>query len=209
MAYAILLWWLSSRPAIDLPSGLSDKLLHAVAYAVLGALLWRASAGRFLARPSKGAVALAVGLSALYAALDEIHQAFVPGRIPSLGDTGADLAGSVGAILILGLMGGPLARTGGQARAESGSRVRGPVVTLLSKPDCHLCREAEEVLRELQAKIPFSLETVEVDSKEDLARMYAQEVPVVLIEGREIFKYRVDPDRLRKMLLQEIGEVEK
>ncbi len=208
LAYAVLLWWLSSQPAIDIPAGLSDKLLHAAAYALFGALLWRASSGRFLARPSKGAVTLAVGLSGLYAALDEFHQSFVPGRIASLGDTGADLAGSVGAILILGMAGGLLARRGDRARLERGRRAGGPVVRLLSRSGCRLCREAETVLRELQATIPFRLETVEVEAEEDLARRYAKEVPVVLIEGREIFKYRADPDRLRTRLFQELGEGE-
>ena len=69
-----------------------DKALHAGAYGVFGLFCLRATHGgiRPLRRaPTVAAVALAVG----YAAFDEWHQSWVPGRISSLGDWIADLVG--------------------------------------------------------------------------------------------------------------------
>ena len=78
-----------------------DKLLHMTAYALLGALFFRALAtGRF-SRNLKLAAVLSILFSSLYGVSDEIHQAFVPGRSPETADALADFAGS-----ILGTAGG-------------------------------------------------------------------------------------------------------
>lgn len=93
--WAALLFWQSSSTGAGsflafLPAG-SDKVMHAAAYAVLAALLSLATG-----RPALGA-AVALG----YGVTDEIHQAFVPGRFPSVGDL---LADAVGAALGAGLV---------------------------------------------------------------------------------------------------------
>ncbi len=100
-AWAGLVFWLSSRPDLPFHVALvpgSDKVLHAGAYAVLGALLTLATAGaRFSGRR---AVVIAAALASLYGVSDELHQAFVPGRDTSAGDWIADTAGAlVGAAL--------------------------------------------------------------------------------------------------------------
>jgi VanZ family protein len=87
--WAGLIFALSSVP--DLGTGLEGwdtllrKLAHAAEYAVLGALLLRAV----------GSVPVAVGLGALYAVSDEVHQAFVPGRLGSPVDVAIDTVGVV------------------------------------------------------------------------------------------------------------------
>jgi VanZ family protein len=87
LAWAALIFALSSIP--DLGTGLGGwdlalrKLAHAAEYAVLGALLVRAT--------GRGGVALAVGT--LYAVSDELHQALVPGRMGSPVDVGIDALG--------------------------------------------------------------------------------------------------------------------
>jgi VanZ family protein len=87
LAWAGLIFTLSSIP--DLGTGLGTwdlvlrKLAHAAEYAVLGVLLLRA-----IGRPGP-----AFGLATLYAATDEIHQAFVPGRQASPLDLAIDAAG--------------------------------------------------------------------------------------------------------------------
>jgi VanZ family protein len=87
VAWAALIFALSSVP--DLGTGLGGwdlvlrKLAHAAEYAILGALLVRA-----LGRPG-----LAFALGTLYAASDEVHQAFVPGRMGSLVDVAIDAIG--------------------------------------------------------------------------------------------------------------------
>ncbi|MCB0220184.1 MAG: glutaredoxin family protein [Chrysiogenetes bacterium] len=73
-------------------------------------------------------------------------------------------------------------------------------VTLYTRAECHLCEEAKAVLERVAADQPFALEVVDVDTDPDLAGQYGLEVPVVLIAGRKRFKYRVDEERLRKLL---------
>ena len=68
-----------------------------------------------------------------------------------------------------------------------------PTVKLLSKPDCHLCHEAKALLRELQANHSFTLCEVDISARADLLKRYGEEIPVVFINGRKAFKFRVDP----------------
>ncbi len=108
LAWAGVLFWESSRanPFPFLPQGLlsQDKLLHAGAYAVLGALVAAALRARGAA-PGR-AVALAVLVAAAYGATDEWHQSYVPGRDADPLDWAADgvgaLAGAAAALVLRG-----------------------------------------------------------------------------------------------------------
>jgi glutaredoxin len=67
-----------------------------------------------------------------------------------------------------------------------------PVVELFSKPGCHLCEDAKEILQELRATQPFLLREVDITLDATLQAQYGEEVPVVFINGRKACKYRVD-----------------
>ncbi|MFB8146877.1 glutaredoxin family protein [Microbacterium sp. NPDC056003] len=76
-------------------------------------------------------------------------------------------------------------------------------LTLISKPDCHLCDVAREVVETVLADLPE--DSVEVDelSIADDPALYAQwweKIPVVLIDGELHGHWRVSPDRLRAAL---------
>jgi len=73
-------------------------------------------------------------------------------------------------------------------------------VTLYTRVGCHLCEEAEQVLRAEQAMTAFALELVDVDREEELARRYGVRVPVVAIDGVDVFEYQVPVDLLRARL---------
>lgn len=73
----------------DVPAG-TDKLVHVILYAVLGWLTARAiSHPRYPVR----SFAILVLALALFAALDEWHQSFIPGREPHVVDWVADMTG--------------------------------------------------------------------------------------------------------------------
>ncbi|QTX03612.1 glutaredoxin family protein [Agromyces archimandritae] len=87
------------------------------------------------------------------------------------------------------------------------ARTREVRVTLIGKPGCHLCDDARavvgEVVEEVRAGRRAPSITVEERSIEDdagLAAKYAEEIPVVLVDGRMHAYWRVDPERLRKAL---------
>jgi glutaredoxin len=76
-------------------------------------------------------------------------------------------------------------------------------VTLYTRVRCHLCDVAKGVLEEVRRERPFELTIVDVDTDPELADRYGGEVPVVLVDGRKAFKYRVDPAALRALLSRE------
>lgn len=76
-------------------------------------------------------------------------------------------------------------------------------LTLIGKPDCHLCDVAREVVETVVADFPEDAVAVEELSITDDAALYAQwweKIPVVLIDGRLHGHWRVSPDRLRAAL---------
>jgi glutaredoxin len=73
-------------------------------------------------------------------------------------------------------------------------------VTLYTRIGCHLCEQAEQLLRAEQEAIPFTLVTVDVDRDPELTRCYGVRVPVVAVEGVELFEYEVPVDLLRTHL---------
>ena len=76
-------------------------------------------------------------------------------------------------------------------------------VTLISKPDCHLCEAAREVVSTVVAE--FDEVTVSERSIFDdpsLLDRYEDDIPVVLVNDRVHTIWRVDPTRLRTALLE-------
>ncbi|HEX5647286.1 MAG TPA: VanZ family protein [Nitrospira sp.] len=98
-AYAGLIFYLSSQPHPEeqLPSFvvlLSDKVLHVIEYAVLGALFHRGFHWGADVSWRPWAVPLAVVCASLYGGSDEFHQSFVPFRESSWLDWVADTVGA-------------------------------------------------------------------------------------------------------------------
>ncbi|MFN2616149.1 MAG: glutaredoxin family protein [Thermoleophilaceae bacterium] len=73
-------------------------------------------------------------------------------------------------------------------------------ITLYGKPGCHLCDEARAVVQALRAERPFELEEVDVSLDPVLQRGYGERIPVLALDGEELFQYRVDPQELRDRL---------
>ena len=75
-----------------------------------------------------------------------------------------------------------------------------PRVTLYGKAGCCLCDEAKQALAAVRADVWFELEEVDVSLDPRLHRIYGERIPVVAVEGEELFDYHVDPDELRQRL---------
>lgn len=80
-------------------------------------------------------------------------------------------------------------------------------LTLIGKPDCHLCDVAEGVVEQVVADLPDALadrvEIVHASIADDPA-LYArwwEKIPVILIDGELHAHWRVAPARLRDALL--------
>ncbi len=77
------------------------------------------------------------------------------------------------------------------------------LLTLITRRGCHLCDDMEQVVRQVIADIPAELEIRDVDEDPELCRLYHESVPVLLINGRKAFKYRVSTTALRQRLAAE------
>jgi len=75
-------------------------------------------------------------------------------------------------------------------------------VVLYSRPGCHLCDVAREVLTAERAMRPFELVEIDVESDDALEREYGIRVPVVEIDGEEAFEIEVDRAGLRDLLAE-------
>jgi hypothetical protein len=76
-----------------------------------------------------------------------------------------------------------------------------PHLLLYMRRDCGLCDEMKHVIRRVAAHIPLVWSEVDIDNTApELTRRYGAEVPVLLIDGRKAFKYRVSERELRKRL---------
>ena len=83
-----------------------------------------------------------------------------------------------------------------------------PAVTLYTRVGCHLCDVAKGVLDDVRRERTFELAMVDVDTDPKLAERYGGEVPVVMVDGRKAFKFRVDPAAFRARLDRaEAGEL--
>jgi hypothetical protein len=81
-------------------------------------------------------------------------------------------------------------------------------LTLIGKPDCHLCDVAREIVETVVAELPEDAVEVEELSIADDAALYAQwweKIPVVLIDDTLHAHWRVAPERLRDALLATRG----
>ena len=76
-------------------------------------------------------------------------------------------------------------------------------VVLYGKPGCHLCDEARAVVAAVRAKQPFDLEEVDVSTDPELHRRYGERIPVLALDGDELFEFHVEADELARRLQSE------
>jgi glutaredoxin len=76
------------------------------------------------------------------------------------------------------------------------------VLTLYSRPGCHLCDEMKAVVQRViaAAGVPATVEEIDISTDADLEERYGLEVPVLLIDGKKAAKYRVTEGELTRLL---------
>ena len=75
-------------------------------------------------------------------------------------------------------------------------------VTLFTRKRCSLCNKAYDALARVREAHPFDLAVVDLDAEAapEKKTAYDLEVPVIELDGRKIMKFRVDEDRLLRLL---------
>ena len=73
-------------------------------------------------------------------------------------------------------------------------------IEILTKKDCALCDDAKEVVERVLPDFPATLKMIDIESYSDLFEKYKEKIPVVRINGKENFVYKVNEITLRKKL---------
>lgn len=76
-------------------------------------------------------------------------------------------------------------------------------VVIFSRQNCHICHEAEKIVREVLSEISFDLEVVNIDGNAELESLYGEEVPVTMINGAKHDYFRVDKKRFSEAVLRQ------
>jgi glutaredoxin len=75
-----------------------------------------------------------------------------------------------------------------------------PTVVLYGRDGCHLCDDAREALQRVRARAPFELTEVDIETDDALHKRYLERIPVVVLDGQELFDYFVDERELEARL---------
>jgi len=73
-------------------------------------------------------------------------------------------------------------------------------VRIYSRPDCHLCHEAEAAIRGSSCGQEVEVEVINIDENPRLQEQYGNDIPVVFINGVKVFKHRISPDEFCRKL---------
>jgi glutaredoxin len=67
-----------------------------------------------------------------------------------------------------------------------------PTVTLYGRAGCHLCDDARATLERIRERHPFALEEIDIERDDELLKRYLERIPVIALDGEELFDFFVD-----------------
>ena len=73
-------------------------------------------------------------------------------------------------------------------------------LTLYKRPGCHLCDEMADVVHPIAAELGCAVEAIDISGDDTLEARFGTEIPVLFVNGRKAFKYRVSERELRRYL---------
>jgi glutaredoxin len=74
-------------------------------------------------------------------------------------------------------------------------------VVLYGRSGCHLCDEARAVLERVRAELPFALVERDIERDDALLMAYLERIPVIALDGEELFDFFVQEAELRRRLV--------
>ena len=78
-------------------------------------------------------------------------------------------------------------------------------LTIYSKPGCHLCEEAKEVMRGADCSDLYTFAEVNIESDPELFARYRYDIPVIMIDGTEAFRHRLIAEEFKVQILHRSG----
>jgi glutaredoxin len=74
------------------------------------------------------------------------------------------------------------------------------LITLVRKPGCHLCDDAQQVIEKVSGDLGVPFELKDITQDKALHDRYWEQIPVVLVDGEQHTFWRVNEERLRRAL---------
>ena len=81
-----------------------------------------------------------------------------------------------------------------------------PQVVLITKADCHLCAAARTAVGRVTAALGLEWTEELVDHQPELRERYAEEIPVVLVDGVQRDYWKIDEARLERVLQKALAQ---
>ncbi|MHA7240137.1 glutaredoxin family protein [Arthrobacter sp. TMS1-12-1] len=83
---------------------------------------------------------------------------------------------------------------------QTPAEMPGAGVVLLTRSECHLCEDARAVVRRVTAELGLGWQEVTVAEAPALGARFAEELPVLFIDGVQRDFWSIDESRLRRLL---------
>lgn len=74
-------------------------------------------------------------------------------------------------------------------------------ILVYTRRNCSLCEAAEALVTEFASRFPLSLEFRDVDAQVEWRQTYGQEVPVIFLGDKKLFRFRIDADAFTEAIL--------
>ena len=76
------------------------------------------------------------------------------------------------------------------------------VLTLYSRPGCHLCDEMKAIVQRVarSSEVPITIEEIDISTDPGLEARYGLEIPVLLVGGKRAAKYRITEQEMMRIL---------
>lgn len=78
-------------------------------------------------------------------------------------------------------------------------------VILYTRPGCHLCEDARQAIAAADCAESYTLMEVNIETGPVLLDLYKDHIPVITIDGVQMFKHRVDPEIFRQRVLGRVA----
>jgi len=79
-----------------------------------------------------------------------------------------------------------------------------PKVVIYSRPGCHLCDEAKQIIAAAGHGEEYTLDEINIESDPDLVKRYQHDIPVITINGIETFKHRLTVERFESAIARHL-----
>ena len=79
------------------------------------------------------------------------------------------------------------------------------VLTIYSRPGCHLCDEMKAVVQRAARSAPLTVEEIDISLDAELDERYGLEIHVLMVNGKKAAKYRITEEALARILIARAG----